>query len=105
MYRRSRLPQTGRKAGSIQHKDIPILYVLPEYIQIAPRIKRKYEKLFPALSQILKKHFSKSTETTVKFSTPGFTLEKLRGVVEEVKEFWDLGAIVDNINKYRNSNS
>ncbi len=77
----------GTKGFSARYDDIPILWVLPDYIQIAPRIKRKHDHLFPPLSGILKRYFSHSTDVTGKFNSTNFNSTKLKDFVNEVKLF------------------
>jgi len=78
----------GTKGFSARYNDIPILWILPDYIQIAPRIKRKYEHLFPPISKTLKKYFNDSTDVTVKFSSPFMNSGSLRGFLNDVRELW-----------------
>lgn len=77
----------GTKGFSARFKDIPVLYVLPDHIRIAPRIKRKYGHLYSELIGIVKKEFSHNTESSGNFDSPDFALNRLGKFVEGVKNF------------------
>lgn len=76
----------GTKGFSARYDNDPILWVLPDYIQIAPRVKTAYGHLFPPFSQILKTYFSNSTEVTGKFDSPDFDSDKLRAFIRAIKD-------------------
>ena len=78
----------GTKGFSARYKDIPILWILPDYIQLAPRIKRKYEHFYDPLSKMIEKYFNKGAERRIKFISPDFTSDKLKLFIAEVKSFW-----------------
>ena len=77
----------GTKGFSAKYHDIPILWIFPDNIRIASPIKSKYGHHFEPLSAILKKHFTNSTDVTVKFGEPEFNIEKLLSFTNEVKLF------------------
>lgn len=78
----------GTKGFSARCLDIPVLYVLPERIRIAPRVKRSYEHLFEPTSKMLKQHFPGAADTSVKYESQGFSLESLQNFLSKLKGFW-----------------
>ena len=78
----------GTKGFSTRYKDIPILYILPNSIRIAPRVKRYYGHLFDSMSGLLKNHFKFAADTSAKYDSKGFSMEGLKSFIPEVKAFW-----------------
>ena len=78
----------GTKGFSATYEGIPILYILPTHFRLAPRIKRKYGHLFNPLMQILEKHFVRNLKVGVNYNTQGFSIEKIKPFIEDVKKLW-----------------
>lgn len=78
----------GTKGFSARYKDIPVLYVLPSYLRIAPRVVREYKKAFDTMKDILEKHFVRNIKVGVSYDSPGFDPEKIAPFVRDVKALW-----------------
>ena len=78
----------GTKGFSATYEDIPILYVLPTHFRLAPGIKREYGHLFDPLMDTLEKRFVRNLKVGVTYKTRGFSIEKIKPFIEDVKKIW-----------------
>ncbi|MFC1895278.1 hypothetical protein ACFL0Q_01240 [Thermodesulfobacteriota bacterium] len=78
----------GSKGFSARYRDIPILYVFPTYMRIAPKVRRKYGDLFRPTIDLLEKHFERDLQVGVSLGSASMTVEKIRAFLHELKELW-----------------
>jgi hypothetical protein len=75
----------GTKGFSSRYLDIPVLYVLPTHFRITSRIKRQYQNLFDPMMELFEKHFYRDLKVGVSYNSQGFSTNKIRAFIMELK--------------------
>ena len=78
----------GTKGFSARYKDVPVLYVLPHRVRIAPRVVRKYKQPFATMMQLLENHFVRNLKVGVSYDSGGFDLDNIAPFIADVKAVW-----------------
>ena len=74
----------GSNGFSTRYREIPMLYVLPNRVQIAPRIKQKYQHMLDPLLHIIEKYFSHKSTSSGFYDSTDINPDKIKLFIEEI---------------------